>query len=81
MTTLGSRLRDARRERGLTQQDLAVRAGLAIRSVAAYEADETVPGADQLRKLCEALPASSDLLLGLVSHPPTVGSAAPAGEG
>ena len=64
-TTLGERLRPARLAARLTQQDLAEKAGLVVRSVANYEADESVPGGDALRRICEALPMSADALLGL----------------
>lgn len=76
-TTLGGRLRTARQAAGLSQQDLAQRAGLVVRSVAGYEAGESTPGGDALRRICAALPISADVLLGLVPAP-VVSEAPPA---
>lgn len=41
--TLGDRLRKAREDAGLQQQELADRIGISRRSVSAYESDDSIP--------------------------------------
>ena len=41
--TFGEKLRRARREKGLTQAELANQAGLGLRTIIAYEKGETYP--------------------------------------
>jgi HTH-type transcriptional regulator, cell division transcriptional repressor len=43
LDTLGHRLAAARREHGLTQQDIATAIGVTVRSVQNWEADRTAP--------------------------------------
>lgn len=49
------RLRTVRKENGLTQADLAERAGIAINSVRLYESGKITPKIDTMRKLADAL--------------------------
>lgn len=63
--TLGERLRQARNQRGFTQERLANDAGISVRTVKAIEADETTTYGDTLFKFCLALDVSADWLLGV----------------
>lgn len=52
------RLRAVRKERGLTQAELAEKAGIAINSVRLYESGKVVPKIDTVRKITSALKMS-----------------------
>lgn len=56
----GKRLRELRIQKGLTQRELAERAGLHITTVANYEINRREPKANQLKALAEALGAGID---------------------
>lgn len=66
--SLGRNLRAARVSRGWTQEELAARVGLPAMQISHYECDRRAPSLDNLRKLCKALYASADSLLGLKAH-------------
>lgn len=61
--TFASELIKARTERGLTQSALAQRSGLSLSAIKAYEAGRNLPGARELRELCQALQVSPNKLL------------------
>ena len=60
------RLRAARLERGLTQGDLAGKAGLPPASISHFESGTRKPSFANLRRLAQVLNASTDYLLGRV---------------
>lgn len=51
----GSKLRAIRSLRGMTQADLAKKAGVSPTAIAEYEKDKRDLRSDTIRKLCEAL--------------------------
>ena len=56
MTMLsGSKLRAIRALRGVTQADLAIKAGISQTAIAEYEKDKRELRTDTVRKLCDAL--------------------------
>lgn len=57
------RLAALRRERRMTQQQLADASGVHVSQVKRYEAGSSEPGIDVLKKLAVALSVSADLLL------------------
>jgi transcriptional regulator with XRE-family HTH domain len=57
------RLSALRKERHLTQQALADRAGLHVSQIRKYETDVTQPSIEAIKKLAVALSVPSDLLL------------------
>ncbi len=63
------RLRKWRRKRGLTQEELAKRAGVPKVSVSHFETGHRFPNAESLRRLADALGVSADYLLGRVRDP------------
>lgn len=69
--TVGDRLARIRRERGITQAELAARLGLAQPNVSDYERGVLRLNADLILKLTQILKVSSDELLGL--RPATAG--------
>ena len=72
------RLRKARENRGLTQADLAQRAGLEPSAVSHFEAGRRQPSFHNLRKLADALSVTTDYLIGRDLKP---GASGPAVEG
>lgn len=61
--SFASELIKVRNERGLTQAQLADKAGLSLSAVKAYESGRNLPGARELRALCQALQISPNKLL------------------
>lgn len=57
---LGSRIRDARKECGLTQQELADQAGLAVKTIQDIEKGRKNPTYETLARLMKRLGVSSD---------------------
>ena len=58
-----TRLLTARKERGLTQQDLADRVGIHVTQVRRYEAGTSAPTLDVLRNLAISLSITTDSLV------------------
>ncbi|MCU4576104.1 XRE family transcriptional regulator [Acinetobacter courvalinii] len=63
METLGSRLKDLRKERKLTQQQLADKVGVSKTSIIYWEKDENTPKHDSLTALAQTLGCPIDYLL------------------
>ena len=60
---IGVRIRDLRRERGLTQDDLADRGGVSRSAVAQWETGRSGQVTDNLSRIADALDASVEYLL------------------
>ena len=60
---IAKRLKEARVERGHTQERLAQMAGTHEKAIAKYEAGTIIPTAETLKRLAEALGASADYFL------------------
>lgn len=71
------RLKEARDIRGLTQTELATKAGLPPSSISHFEAGKRKPSFENLRRLATALEASTDFLLGRVDEIDAVAAANP----
>ena len=65
MVEFGNRLRQLRKDRKLTQYQLAELIGVKNSVISFYEVGERVPSPDVLRKLAMALHVSADYLLGI----------------
>ncbi len=65
MVEFGSRLRQLRKDRKLTQQQLAELIGVKNSVISFYEVGERTPSPDVLRKLALALHVTADYLLGI----------------
>lgn len=61
------RLRAAREKRGLSQRDLANRAGFQASAISHFETGTRKPSFDNLRRLANALDVTTDYLLGRVT--------------
>ena len=71
--TLGGRIREARRARGLSQQNLADLLGVTQQAYQRYEAGKRKLRADDLRELCLELGITASSLLG-VAEPEAAGA-------
>lgn len=65
MVEFGNRLRQLRKDRNLTQQQLAALIGVKNSVISFYEVGERMPSPDALRKLALALHVTTDYLLGI----------------
>ena len=63
MYDFGVRLRDLRRQRGLTQKELASKINKSIAAISSYETGAQVPPGDVLKSIAYALSSSADYLL------------------
>ena len=63
--SLGWRLREARRKKGLTQKELARRIYSTVHIFAKWEQNRHKPSYDYLVLLCKELDVSADWLLGI----------------
>ncbi|HWT74551.1 MAG TPA: helix-turn-helix transcriptional regulator [Mobilitalea sp.] len=59
---IGAKIKAARLEKGLTQQDLAKIVGVTPESISYYEAGKKFPGFDRLKTICRVLGLSVDSL-------------------
>ena len=57
-------MRKLRRDQGLSQTELARKAGLSRASVQRYEANDTTPSVDRIAKIAQALGTTIDNLIG-----------------
>lgn len=60
---LGQRIKVTRKERGMTQKELAQRMGFSYQQLNKYEGGFNVPSADQLQRFAQELDVSADFLL------------------
>ena len=65
MVEFGVRLRKLRKDRNLTQDQLATLIGVKNSVISFYEVGERIPSPEVLKKLALALHVSSDYLLGI----------------
>ena len=63
LTTLGERIRDARRAAGLSQEKLAERVGVTRQAVTKWENGQSAPSTENLLRLAEVLGVPANTLL------------------
>ena len=70
--SFGSRLKELRTEKGISQKEVAGDMGVSITTISQYESNSRFPNEDMLRRLCLYYKITSDYLLGLtdVKHAP-----------
>ena len=66
--SIGSTIKRLRREKDITQEQLAEYLGITSRAVSQWECDRTAPDISQLPALCHIFDVSSDVLLGIDSE-------------
>jgi len=69
--TIGDRIQETRKSRGLNQEQLAELASLNRVTIAKYESGRIEPGAQALARIADALEVSIDYLLGRDEEPET----------
>lgn len=68
MVEFGQRLRDLRKQKNLTQKQLAALIGVQNSIISFYEVGDRTPSPDILRKLASVFHVSVDYLLGIEKH-------------
>ena len=63
--SIGSTIKRLRREKDITQEQLAEYLGITSRAISQWECDRTAPDISQLPALCHIFDVSSDVLLGI----------------
>ena len=63
--SIGSTIKHLRREKDMTQEQLAEYLGITSRAVSQWERDRTAPDISQIPALCHIFDVSSDVLLGI----------------
>ncbi len=65
----GERLKDLRKDRGLTQKQFAEIMGVSENSISLYERNETTPDDEMKIKIAKFFNVSLDYLLGIIKSP------------
>ena len=63
--SIGSTIKRLRREKNITQEQLAEYLGITSRAISQWECDRTAPDISQIPALCHIFDISSDVLLGI----------------
>ena len=63
--SIGTTIKRLRREKDITQEQLAEYLGITSRAISQWECDRTAPDISQLPALCNIFDVSSDVLLGI----------------
>ena len=66
---IGERLLQLRKEKGMTQQELAKQLGITKYTISSYEADKSAPSDELKVQIAKIFDISTDYLLGLVDQP------------
>jgi len=61
--TIAERIRLARQQKNMAQKDLAEKSGINLKSLSRYELDTSIPPADALKLIADALGVTADYLL------------------
>ena len=62
--TLGERIKQLRKENGMTQVDMAQKLGVTKGTVSTWETNSRMPGFDVLERMCDMFQRSLDYLMG-----------------
>lgn len=62
--TLGERIKQLRKENGMTQVDMAQKLGVTKGTVSTWETDSRTPGFETLNQMCDMFQRSMDYLMG-----------------
>lgn len=69
LTTVGEKIKNLRKEKGLTQSDLARLMNVSKSTIAMYETNKNYPNLIMVKQLCQILETTGDYLIGLVDNP------------
>ncbi|MEK8132484.1 helix-turn-helix transcriptional regulator [Paenibacillus filicis] len=76
--SLGSRIRDLRKQYDLTQHDIAEQIGMGRSNFGHIENDRVIPSSEDLQRIADILHTTTDYLLGRSLLEPVSGNTAPA---
>src|SRR5438445_13452744 len=76
LESFGEKLRKIREDKGLSQAELANKAGFQPSAISHFESDRRSPSFDNLKKLADALSVTIDYLLGRETVPASAGPVA-----
>ncbi|MGN0338679.1 MAG: helix-turn-helix domain-containing protein [Lachnospiraceae bacterium] len=63
--SVGGKIREARKEAGMTQGELAEKLGVYAKDICRWETEERMPSLQKFKELCMCLKVSADQLLDL----------------
>lgn len=63
MSKLGSRIKDLRKQKNMSQSELADKVGISYAQIGRYETKGSQPPAETLKKIADALKVSPDFLI------------------
>lgn len=69
MSDLASRLKELRKQHGMTQEELAKELGMSTSAIALYETKKRKPDPETLNKFADFFQVSTDYLLGRTDNP------------
>ena len=67
----GERLKNARKKRNLSQEEVALELNISRSNISKYENEELEPNLQTLKELCKIYETSADYIIGLVQKPMT----------
>ena len=67
----GERLKNARKSRNLSQEEVALELNISRSNISKYENEELEPNLQTLKELCKIYETSADYIIGLVQKPKT----------
>ena len=67
----GERLKNARKSRNLSQEEVALELNISRSNISKYENEELEPNLQTLKELCKIYETSADYIIGLVHKPMT----------
>lgn len=67
----GERLKNARKSRNLSQEEVALELNISRSNISKYENEELEPNLQTLKELCKIYETSADYIIGLVQKPMT----------
>lgn len=68
LNEIQERLRDAIKNSGIPQKEIAKQIGVSAQTVSKYMCKDVFPALDTLAKLCKVLDVKSDYILGLTNY-------------
>ena len=68
MKTFGEKIKELRKEKGLTQKELAAKIGQAQSTIFYWEQDKQKPDIYSLKKLCDLFDVPADYLIGRIDE-------------